>query len=356
MSEIINTKGLPSPFVEAITYSDFLPAGNLSAYRLQEPPQITRLKKENKIDEDVADKVWTLISRALVQVIENGSVNMRARRSFINVIQFISDISKSEVDEGKKTALLNMISMLDSISEEHLPADDRYIMRQSYGVDIDTSFTVFKDTEEEATYNGSVSVFDTIPLYDKEDKVLYYPRLCDTLHAKRSEMRESWVRESNIQALILRANGYEVASIRCIMIFKDWTRAKSLTMKDYPSKQIEVMSLPVRDNAKVGSFVKARAAQHLRLQHGDIAECSPSDRWAEADQYVVVRKGKSRVEKRSLTYDEAVTWLAMNRDRYYDAEVKTMPGKSRRCESYCPVRDFCKQWDKIKADTYEAKD
>lgn len=356
MAEIINTKGLPSPFVEAITYSDFLPAGNLSAYRLQEPPQITRLKKDNKIDEDVADKVWTLISRALVQVIENGSSNMRARRSFANVIQFVSSVSKLEEDESKKQAMINVIGTLDAISTQYLPIDDRYIMRQSYGIDVETEFTIFKGTDKESTQSGSVSVFDTIPLYDKVDKVLYYPRLCDTLHAKRSEMRDSWVRESNIQALILRSNGYDVESIKCIMIFKDWTRSKSLITKDYPSKQIEVMSLPVRDNAKVSSFVKARAAQHLRLSFGDIAECSPSDRWAEADQYVVVRKGKSRVEKRSLTYDEAVTWLAMNRDRYYDAEVKTMPGKSRRCESYCPVRDFCKQWDKIKADTYEAKD
>jgi hypothetical protein len=356
MSEIINTKGLPSPFVEAITYSDFLPAGNLSAYRLQEPPQITRLKKENRVDEDVADKVWTLISRALVQVIENGSSSLRNARSFANVIQFISDISKSELDESKKAVMLNMITTLDAISSEHLPLDERYIMRQSYGIDVDTSFTVFKDTPEEATYTGSVSVFDTIPLYDKQDKVLYYPRLCDTMHAKKSEMRESWVREANIQALILRSNGYDVESIRCIMVFKDWTRAKSLTMKDYPTKQIEVMSLPVRDNAKVSAFVKARAAQHLRLQHGDVAPCSPSDRWSEADQYVVVRKGRSRVERRSLTYDEAVTWLAMNRDRFYDAEVRTLPGKSRRCESYCPVRDFCKQWEKIKSETYEERD
>ena len=355
MADIINTKGLPSPFVEAITYSDFLPAGNLSAYRLQEPPQITRLKKDHKIEEDVADKVWTLISRALVQVIENGSTNMRMRRSFTAVIQFISDISKLEEDNGKADAMISIIASLDAISSEYLPVDDRYIMRQSYGIDIEVPYVVFKGTDKELSQVGNVSIFDTIPLYDKQDKVLYYPRLCETLHAKKSEMRDSWVRESNIQALILRSNGYEVDSIKCIMIFKDWTRSKAVNMKDYPSKQIEVMSLPVRDNAKVASFVRARASQHMRLQHGDIAECSPSDRWSEADQYVVVRKGKTRVEKRALTYDEAVTWLAMNRDRYFDAEVKTMPGRSRRCESYCPVRDFCKQWEKIKSDTYESK-
>lgn len=360
--EITNTKGLPEPFVQAISFNDFLPAGNLSAYRAQEPPQITRLKKLNKIEEDVSDKIWTLLSRTLVQVVENGVDSARHRRSFTNVIQMISDIANDELNEEVKAVLHETIGRLDKISAEYIPADDRYLLRQSFSIKVTTPFTIFKGTENEQNLSGTMYVFDTIPMYDTVDKILYYPRICNVFHAEKPEMRDTWVRESNVQAAILRANGFEVSAIKAIMLFKDWNQGRAEADIDgktgYPQKQVEVISLPVNNPDKVNKFITARVAQHLRLEHGDIAKCSPSDRWETATEYAVVRPASTRlaketVVKRTFTETEANTWLAKHRDRYTNGIVKKKPGRSKRCEGYCPVAQYCPQWKEIKANNYE---
>lgn len=353
MANIVNNKGLPSPFVEAITFSDFLPAGNFSAYRIQEAPQITKLKKDHSIDEDASDKIWMLISRALLQVIENGNHNARNAKAFATTVSFLSnemyreDVSDEEADQIKQA-----IGVIDRMSLRVHDKDDRYMIRQTMSMEVSVKFTIFKGTPGELEQHDNVSVFDTIPLYDKEDKILYYPRLCDVTHAYKAELREVWIREANIQAEILRSNGHEVDKIIALMIFKDWNRFRPGRQENYPKSQLETMSLPVREKQKVQHFIIQRAAQHLRAKFGDVAECSPSDRWAEADSFVVVRPGSTRALKRTMTYDEAVTWLASNRARLFDAEVKKIPGKSRRCDGYCPVSEHCKQWQKLKQDTF----
>lgn len=351
----VNKKALPGPLADAITFSDFAPSGTLSAPRLIDAPQVAFLKRHNNLEDDVSEKVWMLINKALVQVVENGDTGHRARRAFATVSTALVGIQNTEVastSPDKKSeewlgALGTIIQDLDTIVSEYFPAEqDRFLVRQSYGVEISESFAAFKGTDKEFPSQAKATIFDTIPLYDKHSKTLYYTRICNTYHATKPELRNAWVRESNVQAYILHHNGIVVEKIAAVMIFKDFQPSLVGNRKDYPSSQVEVVALPLHPIEKTDSFVRTRLRQHLRADMGDVALCSPSDRWADADTYVVLRPGSNHVKKKAFTYDEAVTWLAQNRVRLNDGYVSTRAGRSKRCESWCPVRDVCPQWKK----------
>jgi len=343
-----NTKNLPIPIADAIAFSDFFPAGQLSASKLIDSSQIASLKKVNSVEEDVSDKVWTLISKALLQVIENGSESQRHRRAYSIVISSLTSIQdkekEHEKDAQREEAIATLIGNLDALLQSYYPPTDRYLIRQSYAVEFEETYVCFKGTDKEFTDTKSTTIFDTIPLYDKETKTLYYTKICNTFHATKSDLRNSWVRESNMQAYILQVNGFDVEKIEAIMIFKDFSAAR-VDSPDYPKSQIETMLLPLHRSEDIEKLIHIQLKKHMRAYHGDVAECTPSERWAESDSWSVKTKGLPRAHKTGLqSIEEAEAWLGANRVRFINAEVEFKKGKSRRCESYCPVREHCQQF------------
>lgn len=356
---VTNIKQFPAPFVDAINFSDFSPTGTVTLSRLVDAPQIAYLRKRNDLEEDISEKAWTLISKALLQVIENGDDNHRHRRAFSTVIQALVQI-QNEKNDAEETdmidaraiqehnkALGEILNALDVISKEHYPADkDRYMIRQSYGVSFEESYTCFKGTDKEFSGKEQQTVFETIPLYDKQEQVLHFMKICSTWHATKPDMRNSWVREANIQAYILEKNGFPVKSITATMIFKNWEMGKIGVQKDYPTSQMQSMQLPIHKIEDTEKLIKVQLRRHLRASNGDVPECLPNERWADADSWIVMRPGAKKPLKRCQSEQEALQWLGANRVKAVDGYIEKEPGKSKRCESYCPVREVCPQWKK----------
>ncbi len=350
-----NNQNFPTPFVDAISFSDFSPTGTVTLSRLVDAPQIAYLRKRNDLEEDISEKAWTLIQKSLLQVIENGDENHRSRRAMSTTVKALIDIqngvsfendniSDEEIAEHKK-AIGEIVNALDALSQEHYPADkDRYMIRQSYGVTFEESYTCFKGTDKEFSGKESQTIFDTVPLYDKQEQVLHFMKICSTFHALKPDMRNSWVREANIQAYILEKNGFPVKSITATMIFKDWSSGKLGIQKDYPSSQMQSMQLPIHKMEDTEKLIKVQLRRHLRASNGDVPECLANERWADADSWIVTRPGAKKPLKRCQTEQEALQWLGANRVKAVDGYLEKEPGKSKRCESYCAVRDVCPQW------------
>lgn len=343
-----NIKNLPQPFVDAISFSDFHPAGQLSVKKLIDAAQIAYLRRHNNIPEEVSEKVWTLISNSLLQVIENGSESHRARRAFSTVIAAVTSIQAQEMlsikDEVREEAIATLIGNLDALLQQYYPPTDRFLIRQSYGLEFEETYTSFKGTPKEHTATEKITIFDTIPLYDKEAKILYVPKICNTFHATKSDMRQHWVRESNMQAYILIMNGLPVEKIEVMMVFKDFTAAR-IGDKDYPKSQTEAMILPLHQNKDIEKVIHIQLKKHLRALKGDVAPCTHDERWAENDTWIVKSPAVTRPHKAGLqTKEEAEAWAGANRVRFMNAQVEPRKGKSKRCMDYCPVRGVCPQW------------
>lgn len=356
---ITNTKQFPAPFVDAINFSDFSPTGTVTLSRLVDSPQIAHLRRHNNLEEDIADRAWSLISKALLQVIENGDQSHRFRRAMSTTVQALIDIQAQcridpvmaeapEEEVGEHIdAIGEIANKLDMLSQEYFSSDkDRYMIRQSYGVSFEESYTCFKGTDKEFSGKEQQTVFETIPLYDKQEHVLHFMKICSTYHATKSDMRNSWVREANIQAYILQKNGFPVKSITATMIFKDFSSGKLGVQKDYPTSQMQSMQLPIHKMEDTEKLIKVQLRRHLRASNGDVPECLPNERWADADSWIVTRPGAKRPLKRCQSEQEALQWLGSNRVKAVDGYIEKEPGKSKRCESYCPVRDVCEQWKK----------
>lgn len=119
------------------------------------------------------------------------------------------------------------------------------------------------------------------------------------------EPKAEWVKQLNVLAWLLRQNGIEVTGLRICAIVRDWTQYKATGRSTYPASPVVVVDIPMWSNADQDAYVRAAMSEHIaqsdafRLDWAEPALCSPADRWTDAS------------------------------------------GKSRRCESYCPVRSVC---------------
>lgn len=349
-TQLTNNNNIPAPIVDAIEFNTFVPAGQISVRRLVDGPQVFYLRRHHNLEEDISDKAWTLMQKCLTQIIANGSISHRMRQAFGTVIGELAARQAQErvhlKDEEREQIIGALIGNLDALLQEWYPPTDRFLIGQSYGVEFEETFTCFKGTDKEFTSTEKTSIFDTIPLYDRETKTLYYTTLCDVAAATKPDMRNSWVRESNLQAYILSTNGYQVDRIEAAMLFKNWTRGR-IGNKDYPKSQFEMMTLPIHKNEDVEKLIHLQLKRHLRERNGDVPECLGSERWAEADTWMVRSPGIEKAHRKNLlTEREAVEWAATNRFRFMKAEVIHVPGRSNRCFGYCPVRSVCPQWKK----------
>ncbi len=81
----------------------------------------------------------------------------------------------------------------------------------------------------------------------------------------------------------------------------------------------------------------------MRADRGEIVPCNGSVRWAKADVYAV----KSPSRKNSISNFDSMAaaedFMVKNKFKYMDMYVETRVGGSMRCESYCPVAQFCEQ-------------
>lgn len=339
-----NDYNLPGPISEAIKFFDEVATGNLPVSRMCDAPQISYLRKRNDIEEDVSDKVWSLINRALIQVIENGNVRARVLRSLSVVSSHLNDV-QSELrmngDSEQASEYGKLASKLDEMVLGSLP-DDGWLIRQSMSIEV--PYTI--ETSRGYTHEGTTKVYDTIAMFEKSSGTLYFPRVCSTAMYTKPQLRTGWIREANTQASILEFNGFSVNRIVCVMIYKDWHSSRAIKSDSYPLKQIDTVDFELKDFNTREKFIIQRVSSHAMTEMGDIVECKPADQWKKADEYAVVRPASKRpVVKKFMNRSDAEEYLQRNRHMMIDAIIDIIPGERTRCEHYCSVRDFCKQWE-----------
>jgi len=101
----------------------------------------------------------------------------------------------------------------------------------------------------------------------------------------------------NVLAYILNHNSKAVSKLEVVAIYRDWQKSKAGDGK-YPEAQMEVVPIELWSDAEQLKFIKERLLAHANPS----AECTQDERW----------KGNVR------------------------------------CKSYCPVRDYCLQFAKLK--------
>jgi hypothetical protein len=88
-------------------------------------------------------------------------------------------------------------------------------------------------------------------------------------------------------------------------------------------------------NSRLQAYVSAKSK---------LPECSPEERWARPDVFAVQKPNGKKAIRLFISGEEAHEFASKSKD---EVVIVKRPGASIRCESFCPVSQFCEQWRKI---------
>lgn len=287
-----NRLNLPQPIVDAVqrkSYDGPFDDKTFSVTQLLQPARLNELMRRNdaKIVEDVADRIWALMGTSVHEVLEKSdSSALKEERLWAPI---------------PDTPGLKLTGRFDRLALIRDPYD-RMIL-QDYKL---------------------ASVWEVI-----------------------MEAKPDRARQLNMLRWLCVKNGYKVDGLQNIMILRDWSLRKSKTEEGYPDHQVAIIEQPMWAMAEAENFIHERAMQLLAARaaesQDDLPRCSPEETWERPTQYAVMKKDRQRALRVFGSADEAQAWIDVY-DYPNQVSIEVRRGEKVRCESYCPVADFCEQF------------
>ena len=306
---LTNRFDLPQALVNFATRDPYdRGAAAISVTELIDSPRVVELRHAhaNDMEEDVADKLWALVGRALHTVAEASSDD-----------------------------------------ENHI-VEERIFLKMSNGWTISGAIDVQELVGPAWTDRGGTvrPSKDLVDLYDYKFTSCY-----NVMNDK-----PAWEQQLNIYGHLVKVSKQrEVRNLFIIGILRDWRRSDAEKNPDYP--QAPIIKLPVRqwsDN-EMTDYLQGRVALHEAardLTFDEIEDCSYEERWQNESSWAVMKNDGIKAI-RVFDSDAAAQADAVERnakakkgDVYV---VNHRPGTRMRCEgNYCGVADQCNVWQAIK--------
>lgn len=331
--KITNHQGLPQSIVDAVSYDNHktFPGADRSVSTFVDAPQIWYLRKTNKVIEtDASEMVFALMGTAVHYILEKANIKSYRRAAFETVIETLQELYEKEkhvkYDEIAKDLMKICVKMFPELEE-------RYIFEKTMSFEFD----------------GMV-ISMTFDIYDKIEKKLMDYKVCSVYQYMFEESRKKWFSQQNCYVYGLRKAGFEVESASIIAIFRDYQKSKK-GFGDYPPEQIMEIPVPIfsDDNpnfntAMMEKYLASRVRVHRAVENGERVDCTGKEKWASAPEWAVVQVGGKKARRVCVSESQAREWMAENKHKAVTPmSIQYRPGANKRCEEYCPVRDFCPQ-------------
>lgn len=307
--KITNKLNLPLPILKAVENKHYDPGkSDITVTSLIGPTQINILKKRygDQLVEDVADRIYALQGESIHTILERAG--------------------------------------------EVMP--ERYIVERRYYVDIDG-----------VRLGGQIDVFD-------KDMAILQDYKVTSVWTAVNWPKQDYIMQANINAYLMRhgyyidekgdkvTSGLKVKGASIVAILRDWKKGeykreledakrRGYETTNYPSQQVVVLPVPMVDDATIEGYLKERVAENQaakELPDDQLPECTEEERWAKPTTWAVMKAGGKRALKVASSEEEARVWAESRSDTY----VQKRPGEQTRCNNYCPVREHCVQFKKLK--------
>ena len=338
--KITNKYSLPETLVKAITMDTHKSHGTISCTELIDSPKIRLMKKANVYESDVTDNLYALMGTALHHILERANIESVRKRSFIMTAETI--IKHAEelkgTNEERSQQLSKVGNYLFSLIPYFFPEmGERYIFEQTFSIQL----------------KGEHVLSMTFDLYDTQEQTLWDYKFCSTFQYLFPESREKWYQQTNVYAYGLDLNGYPVKAIKILAFFRNWSSFELMRNRDYPKQQILEISVPLGNpndplkrtwQEQVAGFIDKRIDMHIAAENGEVQDCTGKDRWASSDSWAVMKRGLKRAVKLFVSEPLAQEFVRDNTHIHKGLYIEYRPGKSRRCENFCPVSKFCQQY------------
>jgi len=294
--KLTNLANLPKVIERAVTNDPYDSDGSdISATRLVAPPRIVALQKKHahEIEEDVSDRIWSLLGQSVHHVIE------RSVRP-------------------------------EDISELRLFYKDKQV----------TNDWTISGTFDYLQSDGTLVDFKLTSAWS-------------VLHAM-TEGKSEWEQQLNILDYLCSINSDKLKNIQVkklyiMAILRDWSKNKAQEANsDYPKKQVVIIPIKRWNKSQQEEFINQRVLGHQKAQNeGTAPVCSPEERWSKPDQYAVMKKGRKIALRLLSSQEDAKKYMEQkNMLDNKDFSIVHRKGKDVRCEQYCNVNKFCDYYNK----------
>lgn len=288
---LTNKYNLPPPILEALRKDPYSKGdAHFSVTELIESPRIHALRRKHfdEIERDASDMVWSLLGRAVHDLLER---------------------------HGRRAGLHDYV-------EERLFLDIEG-WRISGGMDLwieDDGKRVITDYK-----------FTT---------------------AKASFGKVEWERQLNIYAYLFWANkGVMPDGLQVCAIIRDWKKEAAI-QPDYPKAPIWRVPVSLWTREEQEGYLRQRIAAHASVRSMEAfgeppPPCTDEERWKRGGTWALLKVGNKRATAVFETEDEARRALdetAAIAKKGVEYTLDFRPALPHRCMHYCDVAPFCSQW------------
>jgi len=282
--KLTNKFNIPQTFVNVLerpTYSKG--KANLSVTQLINSPKIVALTKkyDEDIEQDVADMVWSLFGSAVHNILEHGK-------------------------------------------------DENHIVEQRIHAELE-GWHISGAVDLQVNHEGGVSI--------KDYKTT-------SVWAVMNEKIE-WEYQLNIYAwLVEKVRQMPVTDLGIVAILRDWKAREVETKEGYPEAPIKEVPITLWTMEEREEFIKARISVHSACEFAletdaDLPECTSEEMWEKPPVWAIKKIGGKRAHSLYQTAEEANQAIFPLGSAY---EIEVRKGERTRCASYCPVSQWCNQY------------
>ena len=291
-----NKHNIPIEIIRAVENDSYSKGDSVKSITgLLQPPQISILNEEHsdKITQDISERIWILLGQSVHSILERANENE-----------------------------------LDTLTEERMYA---------------------------TVYGWRISgQTDSISLEDNTLKDYKVTSAWTVMNALKDEKPE-WAQQLNCYGWLAKQSGKTIDQLNIIAISRDWSKFQyERSGGDYPPAPVTVINIPMWTDEEQQNFIEERVSLHQDAEaefliSGAFPPCSDEERWKKEDTYRVIKKGRKSALRVLDSQEEADKYMSGHKDEK-DLSVEVALGKSVRCESYCPVAEFCNQYQEEKTD------
>lgn len=200
--KLTNNLRLPDVMVRAVSNDSYTKgAADISVTELLTPPQLRalRIQHREELEEDVSDRIWSLLGQSTHTIIERAGMQSLASMSEVTVM--------ADYDGWKIKG-----------QADHVALDE-----------------------------GTLFDFKVTSVWKVRDNI---PAI-------------EWVQQTNIyRRLLQREKGIEIGAIAIIAILRDWSKNEASRTSGYPQAQVVRLDIPLWGEAYTDAFIMERLALH----------------------------------------------------------------------------------------------
>jgi hypothetical protein len=159
--------------------------------------------------------------------------------------------------------------------------------------------------------------------------------------------KQEWEQQLNIYAwLVQTVKKTPVTDVGIVAIIRDWSRREASKNENYPPAPVKEIPITLWSYEDQEAYIKHRISLHSACEFAmetdeDLPLCTPEEMWERPTVWAVKKKGGVRAK--SLHEDKEGAESALE-SLGKDYEIEVRPGSRTRCESFCPVSNYCQQW------------